>query len=416
MTPGPAARVEVPDSNHQRDSLRAAKRPVTCSSVRAATTALVLAVSACGRGTGAPGSDAAPPGAVASKALPYVPPSTSAAVEMPMRPLSFAPIAKATDRAVVLINTVGDKGEASALSGRKRKHTLKGLGTGFIIESDGLILTNNHVIDGADVVAVKLTDGRNFSARVIGRDAKTDLAVLRIAATDLPTIQLGDSDAIEVGDWVVAIGNPFGLDHTVSAGIVSAKGRTSADVPILADGYFDFIQTDASINPGNSGGPLLNMKGQVVGINTAIRGDGQGIGFAIPMNMIREVLPLLLRDGKITRSAIGLSIRDIREVPIDERVQSKWVDEAGKALTYGAVVATVLRGGPGEKAGVVINDVIVAFDGQPVRREVDLRWQASIRGVGKTVVLALVRQGKTVDVKVTLAELPTAPRAPGPAR
>jgi serine protease Do len=333
-----------------------------------------------------------------------------------MRPLSFAPIAKATDRAVVLINTVGDKDEASALSGRRRKHTLKGLGTGFIVESDGLILTNNHVIEGADVVAVKLTDGRNFSARVIGRDAKTDLAVLRIAATDLPTIALGDSEALEVGDWVVAIGNPFGLDHTVSAGIVSAKGRTSTDVPILADGYFDFIQTDASINPGNSGGPLLNMKGQVVGINTAIRGDGQGIGFAIPMNMIREVLPLLLRDGKITRSAIGLSIRDIREVPLDERVQSKLVDEAGKALTRGAVVATVLSGGPGDKAGVVINDVIVAFDGQPVRREVDLRWQASIRGVGKTVVLSLVRQGKPVDVKVTLTELSTPARAKAPGR
>ncbi len=372
----------------------------------ALTSVVVAFQSSCGRGAGAM-TDAAPHATATSSAMAYVPPPSSASVpEIQMRPLSFAPIAKSADPAVVLINVVGDKEEKSALSGRMRKHAIKGLGTGFIIEPDGLILTNYHVIKDASVVSVKLTDGRNFSANIIGRDERTDLAVLRITATDLPVIPLGDSEVIEVGDWVVAIGNPFGLDHTVSAGIVSAKGRTSEEVPILVGGYFDFIQTDASINPGNSGGPLLNMKGQVVGINTAIRGDGQGIGFAIPMNMIREVLPLLLRDGKITRSAIGLMPHDIREVPIDERLQNKWVDESGKPLTHGAVVNSVVRGGAADRAGVLASDVIVAFDGQAVKREVDLRWAASIRGVGKTVVLSLVRQGKSIDVKVTLTELP----------
>ena len=387
------------------------------ASLRQATVLAVLAVATqggCGRGPGSI-ADASPLGSPVSSATAYVPPVASAQPDVQMRPLSFAPIAKAADPAVVLINTVGDKEETSSLSGRTHKRTLKGLGTGFIIEPDGLILTNYHVIKGASVVSVKLTDGRNFAANIIGRDEKTDLAVLRITANDLPIVPLGDSEAIEVGDWVVAIGNPFGLDHTVSAGIVSAKGRTSEDVPILVGGYFDFIQTDASINPGNSGGPLINMKGQVVGINTAIRGDGQGIGFAIPMNMIREVLPLLLRDGKITRSAIGLVPHDIREVPLDERMQNKLVDDTGKALTFGAVVTSVVPNGPAAKAGVLAGDVIVAFDGQAVRREVDLRWAASIRGVGKTVVLSLVRQGKQSDVKVTLTELPDAGKlAPKP--
>ena len=202
------------------------------------------------------------------------------------------------------------------------------------------------------------------SATVVGRDPPTDVAVLRVDEQNLPYVPLGDSDALRVGDWVVAIGNPFGLSHTVSAGIVSAKGRTNQDVKGLDEtGYYDFLQTDASINPGNSCGPLLDTAGRVIGINTAIRDRANGIGFAIPINMIREILPRLLKDGKIRRSAIGISVSSV--LPDD-------VARLGLPSSEGALVRVVIAGGPAERAGLAVDDVILSVDGKPVNASVPI--------------------------------------------
>src|ERR1019366_129576 len=247
----------------------------------------------------------------------------------------------------------------------------------------GIVLTNNHVVEGANEIQVKLFDDREFPGKVVGTDPQTDIAVVRIDTKDLRALPLGDSDATDVGDWVVAIGNPFGLAHTVSAGIVSAKGRTLEDVPLDSSGYYDFIQTDASINPGNSGGPLLNLRGAVVGINSAIRGGGaQGIGFAIPINMIKQLLPMLLRDGHVTRSALGIRINDVLALSPDDRQALKLAD-----TDKGAVIEGVVPGGPADKAGLASGDVIVAFDGTPVETRAQLQWLASTAGVGRTVTL-----------------------------
>ncbi len=367
---------------------------------------LVLSVSLAGCQKKVEGSrpDGLPPAATpvasASDAL-AAPRVATAAPDVKMGPLSFAPVAKAADASVVTIYTVGEDDARGFLARKGRGRGQKGLGSGFIVQKDGVIITNNHVIEGADEIQVQLSDERRFAARIAGRDPRTDIAVVRLeGAKDLPTLPLGDSDEIDVGDWVVAIGNPFGLSHTVSAGIVSAKGRGREDVPLDPSGYYNFLQTDASINPGNSGGPLLNLRGQVVGMNTAIRGGGaQGIGFAIPINMVKQLMPTLLRDGHFTRSALGVRIRDVRELSPEDKSLYKIGDEKG------AVVEQVERGGPADKAKLELGDVIVGFDGQAVERGTLLQWLASTAGVGKTVTVRAVRGGKPFDVKVTLGEL-----------
>jgi len=210
---------------------------------------------------------------------------------------------------------------------------------------------------------------------------------------------------MDVGDWVVAIGNPFGLEHTVSQGIVSAKGRTKEDVPLDPAGFYDFLQTDASINPGNSGGPLLNLRCEVIGINSAIRANATGVGFAIPINMVKQLLPMLLRDGKVSRSALGIRIADLRELTEDDK------KELGITGDKGAVVETVSGGGPADKAGIKAGDLITAFDGKDVSRGKELQWMASTTGIGKTVTVRVTRAGKPQDMKVTLGELAqSAPR------
>jgi serine protease Do len=202
---------------------------------------------------------------------------------------------------------------------------------------------------------------------------------------------------------VVAIGNPFGLSHTVSAGIISGKGRTRQDVELDSTGYYDFLQTDASINPGNSGGPLLNLRGEVVGINTAIRGGGaQGIGFAIPINMVKQLLPMLLRDGHITRSALGVRIIDARELSPEDRTALRLPE--GSRIT-GAVVEFVVPGGPADRAGLVPGDIIVGFEGQPIDRATQLQWLASTAGVGRTAALRVLRANQQVEIKLTLGRL-----------
>jgi serine protease Do len=385
-----------------------------------ASAGLVLAlvgVSGCGR-LKADKDDRLPPAAVpvatsaAAVATPQQAPAPMphAAPEVKTGPLSFAPVAKSADPSVVTIYTLGEEDADRSLFTRRRGSgkTPRGLGTGFIVQKDGVVVTNNHVVEGAGRILVQLSDERRFPARVAGRDPRTDIAVVKIDdVTDLPVIPLGDSDTLEVGDWVVAIGNPFGLSHTVSAGIVSAKGRGRDDVPLDPSGYYDFIQTDASINPGNSGGPLLNLKGEVVGMNTAIRGGGaQGIGFAIPINMVKQLLPPLLRDGHFTRSALGIRILDARDLSPEDRRELKLGDEKG------AVIESVEPGGPADKAKLQAGDLIVAFDGQPIDKSSLLQWKASTAGVGRTVTIRVVRGAKTFDIPVTLGELKEPKRTP----
>jgi serine protease Do len=366
---------------------------------------------ACGHPTRVVDDDAGaslPPGAtpVPRGAFPQEVPSgavtPTASVFVRAEPVSFAPIAHAADPSVVTINTVSEEVEISPFSHRRRPREVRGLGTGFVADKSGVILTNNHVVEGADAVQVKLSDEREFQGKVVGNDPPTDIAVVRIDAKDLRPLPLGDSDAMEVGDWVVAIGNPFGLSHTVSAGIISAKGRTRQDVPLDPAGYYDFIQTDASINPGNSGGPLLNLKGQVVGMNSAIRGDAQGIGFAIPINMIKQLLPMLLRDGHVTRSALGVHIIDVHQLTTDDRQALKLGE---KEQISGAVIEDVAPHGPASRAGLEPGDVIVGFDGQPIERSAQLQWLASTAGVGRSATLRVRRAGKVFDVGVTLGRL-----------
>jgi serine protease Do len=244
-----------------------------------------------------------------------------------------------------------------------REYRQMGQGSGFIISEDGYILTNNHVVGDADTITVKLSDGRQFKAERIGGDEKSDVAVIKIEGENLPILPLGNSDELEVGEWVIAIGNPFGLAETLTFGIVSAKGRNTVGI----NDYEDFIQTDAAINPGNSGGPLINLEGQAVGINSAIfssTGGSVGIGFAIPINMARSIKDQLLRDGKVTRGQLGVMIGEITQELAD------YFDiEASK----GVVVSDVLKNSPAEKAGLQAGDIILKINGRDVENAGQLR-------------------------------------------
>jgi serine protease Do len=268
----------------------------------------------------------------------------------------------------------------------------RSLGSGFIISNEGFILTNNHVVAGADEIKVKLSDGREFKAVVKGMDEKLDLAVLKIELKGaLPVAELGDSDAIQVGEWVMAIGNPFGLNQTVTAGIVSAMGRVIGSGP-----YDDYIQTDASINPGNSGGPLFNASGRVIGINTAIVAGGQGIGFAIPINMAKSVLPQLEEKGKITRGWLGVAIQPVTP----ELAQSFGVE-----VDRGALVADVTKDSPADKAGLKSGDIIMEFDGKQIQEMNNLPRFVAATPVGKKVKVKFLRNGKAEEAAVTIERL-----------
>jgi serine protease Do len=279
--------------------------------------------------------------------------------------------------------------------GEEGDHVLKqqALGSGFLIDAQGHVVTNAHVIDGADVVKIKLADDRDYRAKVIGKDTRLDVAVLALESPphDLPVASLGASDPLRVGEYVVAIGNPFGLGDTVTMGIVSAKGRT-----IGAGPYDDFIQTDASINPGNSGGPLFNLRGQVVGINTAINPQGKGIGFAIPIDAVKDVLPQLLTSGKVARGRLGVVIQGMD----DDLAKALGVDHV-----RGALVESVEPGSPADKAGVKPGDVIVALDGQEVPRSEDLPRMVARHAPGTAVKVTLVRDKQKRTLDMTLATL-----------
>jgi Do/DeqQ family serine protease len=277
---------------------------------------------------------------------------------------------------------------------KRRREDVRATGSGVMVDPKGYILTNNHVIENAQEIIVRLSDSRKFTARLIGRDAKTDLAVLKVDAPGpLPTADLGDSDRLRVGQWAIAIGNPFGLDRTVTVGIVSATARTRVGVAT----YESFIQTDASINPGNSGGPLLNLDGKVIGINTAIVAAGQGIGFSIPINMARDVMRQLIARGRVVRGWLGVVIQDLT----DELGQTFGVRER-----QGVLVADVMKAGPAETGGMRSGDVIVEFAGAPVKEVPDLQRHAADAAPGKRVRLVVVRDGARVPLTVTVGEMP----------
>jgi serine protease Do len=275
--------------------------------------------------------------------------------------------------------------------GQQRDFKQRSLGSGFLIDDDGFIVTNNHVIEDADQIKVILADDKEFDAELVGRDPKTDLALIRIeGAKNLKPLELGNSEKLKVGTWVVAIGSPFGLEQTVTAGIVSAKGRIIGSGP-----YDDFIQTDASINPGNSGGPLLNMDGEVVGINTAIIASGQGIGFAIPINLAKGIIDQLKDKGEVTRGWLGVGIQDLTP---------ELAEYYGLKAEKGVLVTQVFEGDPADKAGIKVNDVILSVDGQNVTTGRELSAMIANTPVGNQTKIDLIRDGKKKALTVTLAK------------
>lgn len=328
-------------------------------------------------------------------------------------PASFAQLAQKASPSVVFISTVKvveGRRMAPMPFGREdpfhdfferffgdqipKRHKQQGLGSGFIIDERGFILTNNHVVEGADEIKVKLPAGGEFAAEVVGRDSKTDLALISIDSDKpLQALPLGDSEKLQVGDWVVAIGNPFGLENTVSAGIVSAKYRQ------LGRGqYENFIQTDASINRGNSGGPLLNIAGEVVGINTAIfsqSGGSIGIGFAIPINMAKDLLPQL-KEGKVVRGWLGVMIQEI---------SPELKEKLGLESEKGALVADVSPGGPADKAGIRRGDVIVRFGDEEINEMKELPYVVASTPVGSKTTVTVIRDGGSKELEVEIGEL-----------
>ncbi|MDP3237027.1 MAG: trypsin-like peptidase domain-containing protein [Myxococcales bacterium] len=287
-------------------------------------------------------------------------------------PASLAPLVRAVRAGVVNISA-------------KNEGTSKGLGSGFIITSDGLVVTNNHVIERAQSIVVRLADGRSLEAKVVGRDPEVDLALLRLTgAADLPVVTLGNSDELEVGDWVVAIGNPFGLDTSLTHGLISARER------IIGVGPFDdFIQTNALINPGNSGGPLFDMKGHVVGVTTAIMNQGQGIGFAVPVNLVKDLLPNLRDNGTPVRGWLGVTVSEVKD-------------------SSESVIVDVYPESPAARAGLQAGDRLVAINGKPVEKYQQLLRRIAIQGPGVVVKLGVVRNGKVINASALLTTRPSA--------
>ena len=339
---------------------------------------------------------------------------TSAHADLP----DFRDLVKETSPAVVNISTVQHAQQKSALSGQYGmpddmpeifrhffgrqfpqgpvpRRDSNSLGSGFIVSDDGYILTNNHVVQGADEIIVRLNDRRELEAVLIGADPSSDLAVLKVDADDLPTVELGDSDKLDVGEWVVAIGSPFGFDYSVTAGIVSAKGRSLPN-----ENYVPFIQTDVAINPGNSGGPLFNLEGQVVGINSQIytrSGGFMGVSFAIPINVAMDVAEQLKSKGKVSRGWLGVVIQEVNK----DLAESFGLDRAA-----GALVVQVVDGSPAENSGLVSGDIIVKVNGKDVQLSSDLPHLIGRLRAGDTAKLSVVRAGKRKTIDVEIGALP----------
>jgi len=320
---------------------------------------------------------------------------------------AFSAVAKQVTPCVVNISTISKKKIVQPFFemnpffedffGAPQTRRDKSLGSGFIISKDGYIVTNDHVVRDAESVQVKLSNDKVYDARVVGGDQKTDIAVIKIKASDLPVAVLGDSEKLEVGQWAIAIGNPFGLERSMTVGVVSATGRSNMGI----ETYENFIQTDASINPGNSGGPLLNIHGEVVGINTAIVAAGQGIGFAIPIAMAKPVFTQILQKGSVSRGYMGVTIQPVTE----DLARSFGLKQAG-----GALVNDVLKGGPAEKGGIRQGDVITALNGTTVKDPSHLQRLVAEHGVGKSAKVTVFREGKSVELAVTLSSMEASPR------
>jgi serine protease Do len=341
--------------------------------------------------------------------------SEARAADIPMVPASFSDLAEKVSPAVVNIRTVKTiKGKSRAPGPFRGEpfgeddpmkeffdrffgpETLpdfkqRSLGSGFIIDAKGYVVTNDHVVEDADKIKVFLKNEKEYDAKIVGRDVNTDIALIKITSQDnFPAAKLGNSDALKVGQWVVAIGNPFGLEHTVTAGIVSAKGRVIGSGP-----YDDFIQTDASINPGNSGGPLINLQGEVVGINTIIIAGGQGIGFAIPVNLVKEVVDQLKESGEVTRGWLGVSIQDL---------PPELADYFGIKDHQGVLVADVVAGDPAEAAGIRPRDIILGINGEEIKDSRALLNKVAQLDVGEIAEVSILRDGNTRVFKVKVAK------------
>ncbi len=291
--------------------------------------------------------------------------------------------------------------------GQQQKRKVTNLGSGVIVSKEGYILTNNHVIEGAEDIIVKLSGGRELKGKIVGMDSRTDIAVIKVNDTNLPVISWGDSDRLRVGEFVFAIGNPFGLSSTITMGIVSALGRSGMGIT----DYEDFIQTDAAINPGNSGGALINTRGELIGINTAIlsrSGGYQGIGFAIPSNMVKNIMDSIINVGKVTRGWLGVQIQPLNA---ELAKQFNLPDEKG------ALIVEIVEGGPSEKAGLQRGDVIVEFEGRKIENPAQLKNIVAITKPGQESSVSIIRDGKAMTLKVTAGELPAeeGKKAPTPA-
>lgn len=280
-----------------------------------------------------------------------------------------------------------------------------GTGSGFIISADGRLITNAHVVEGADRVQVTLRDGRSYDGEVLGVDTVTDIAAIKIDATNLPTVAFGDSNALMPGQWAIAIGNPLGLDNTVTAGIISATGRSSAQIGI-ADKRVRFIQTDAAINPGNSGGPLLNDQGEVIGINTAIRADAQGLGFAIPIDAARRIADQLFTNGQAEHPFIGIQMIDLTPVNRDEISQELKIN-LDQTLETGVVVIEIVPESPASRSELAVGDVIVSINGTSVKTGTDVQDQVEASNVGDSLTLGINRAGQDETVSLQTGAMPT---------
>jgi len=322
---------------------------------------------------------------------------------------AFSTVAKKVTPSVVNISTISKKKTVQPFfenspffddffGGRQAKRD-RSLGSGFIISKDGFIVTNDHVVRDAESIQVKLSNDKVYDAKIIGGDRKTDIAVIKINATDLPVSVLGDSDKLEVGQWAIAIGNPFGLDRTMTVGVVSATGRSNVGI----ETYENFIQTDASINPGNSGGPLLNVFGEVIGINTAIVATGQGIGFAIPVNMAKPIFTQLINKGSVSRGWMGVSIQ-----PVTEELANSF----GLGKASGALVNGVAKASPADRAGIRQGDVIVSFNGVEVKDSSHLQRVVAESSIGKPSKVTVFRDGKSLDLTITLLNADSATQLP----
>ncbi len=321
---------------------------------------------------------------------------------------AFSLVAKKVTPCVVNVSTVGKKMAVQPFFqmsplfedffGGPQYRQNKSLGSGFIISRDGYIVTNEHVVRDAESIQVKLSNDKVYDARVVGSDQKTDIAVIKINAGDLPVAVLGDSDKLEVGQWAVAIGNPFGLDRTMTVGVISATGRSNMGI----ETYENFIQTDASINPGNSGGPLLNVYGEVIGINTAIVAAGQGIGFAIPVAMAKPIFTQLINKGSVSRGWMGVTIQPVTE----ELGQSFGLHQA-----KGALVSGIVAGSPADKGGLRQGDIITAFNGTEVKDPAQLQRLVAEAGIGRPVRVTVFRNGRSLELGMTLVAAESAAQA-----